>query len=207
MVGETALAIALLVALYLLLRIVHAHRRYRYYCQLAHIERTRSAWAEARAGLMELVRDEQLDARSATFQTFYRTFTVIMRRPDAYEAIACELRSTFFEAGQAEPGDWQKEYPTWPADIRPVLAKAGEGTWMLIIGARGWGRVFRVAQWLTPAMTKGLSAISSRMAASLSPYFRWARIENDLIETRQEVERLSRAPKRPSRGTLIPAGV
>lgn len=124
--------------------------------QIAHTERTRGVWAEAREALLELVAAGKLDVRSQTFRTFYGLQTFVMRRPDAYEDFSRLLAKAMLQSRKARVHGWMAEAESWPAEMRSVIDRMRKGTEMLVFGYASGRRIIlrilvplliRIAPW------------------------------------------------------------
>jgi len=200
--AEVVFLIAILLAVYLFAGIWFASARARKYEQIAHVEATRSAWAEARGCLFELVRVGKLSPHSRTFQTLYRVQTFILRRPDAYDEISVQLREAMLAQPGHKPPHWvEEEQASWPNELGEVLTKMGAGIGLLIFGYPGWGRFLRVGKivgrLLLPAMALKVREVMLGVIRRLGDWSRAARVERDLIDVRAQIESLAK-PRRNS---------
>ena len=188
--AETAFVIASLAVVMLAVEIALAYRRYWRYARIAHTERTRSAWAEARDMLMTLVVEEKIDPRSATFCSLYPMMTFVVRRPDDYEEIASKLRQLMLGPQTTGKPGWMKEVAAWPKEMWPVTGRVVSGITLLMVGVPGWGRVFRVGRWLAPVLGRLSLELPGALVRQILGTTRHARIEGDLLRARDHIEEL-----------------
>jgi hypothetical protein len=191
----------MLVAVYLLAGIWRAGRRARKYERIAHTEQTRSAWAEARAYLLDLVRQGKLSPRSLTFRTLYQVQTFILRRPDAYGEIAVHLRDAIL-TGPGEPPPWLEERQSWPKEVNEVFRRMAQGTSLLIFGYPRWGRVFQVAKLLgrllVPAVAGTIRQWALTAVRKMGATLRALRVESDLLDARAQMKKLAEEERQDS---------
>lgn len=180
--------IALLVALYLATSIWWGSRRARHYKNIAHDEKIRSTWAEARARLLDLVRDNKLNVRSDTFKALYQVQTFILRRPEAYAEIAARFRETFLTNSGSKPPRWFREKNSWPDELIEVFVKMANGTLLLALGYPGIGRLLNFFRIFMPWALKRFANSFSRLTTN----FPFLRDEQTLISSGQQMESLAR---------------
>lgn len=192
MLNEVALILAALVALWLITTAWVDRSRGNKYMRLAHTERTRSVWAEAREELFNLVRDEKLDPRSKTFDVLFGIQTFIVRRPDAYQEIASQLQDSLIASDTAEKPSWMAEQATWPAEMRSVLSKMAKGSEMLAFGYPGlFGKLLRLTGSRTPAVAATLVRAFLGNFRLLAEHSKGFLVERELFQARDQLQYLS----------------
>jgi hypothetical protein len=180
--------IALLVACYFAASIWWDSRRARHYKNIAHDEKIRSTWAEARAKLIELVRDNKLNVQSDTFKALYQIQTSILRRPEAYVEIAARFRETFLTNSGSKPPRWFREKDSWPDELIEVFVKMANGTLLLALGYPGVGRLLNFFRIFMPWVLKRFANSFSRLTTN----FLFFRYEQTLISSGQQMEKFAR---------------
>lgn len=194
-----------LFALYLLATAWQTRRRAARYSRLCHTEQVRSVWAEAREDLFDLVRDEKLNPRSATFRVLFGLQTFVVRRPNAYEEIADMLQRQTSTRPASEEASWLQERPIWPTEMAAIMAKMARGTEMLALGYPGLpGKLLRFLWTRMPGVAAQLARRYLHQIVALSKTSEAVRVERNLMAARYRLDELSR--HRQSDGmTLIPA--
>lgn len=136
----TALTVLTIIVLLWVLRelilMLYAKKRISNLNRVIRIERSQTAFAEARFALMRLVVDDKIDPHSKTFGFLYFINTLFMRRPDKYmemkEAIKGKpgmgeyLRQELNSTMESEQKYLPAERTQWTNEVRDVMKRTAD---------------------------------------------------------------------------------
>lgn len=196
MIATFLFYLGLLAILYLAITSIPLARRVRRLKRELRMEKTRSLWGEARAGLFDLVRQDKIRMDSATFRVFYGLQTFVLRRPDAYDEISRKMGSVLntFPHRVTMPDPyyvgWLSEQGEWPEEMKDVFYKMSHGTLSLMTAHAGLPRFLLFWAKVVPgaAVEGGLTRLDqvSRWLES----FPGTQVDKSLVESAARMQEI-----------------